>query len=136
MLSKFDFMRNWSVSILSLRSGRSVGDRLRVTQPITWTVHAIIMLRSITFGRSDVWLLCWAMSPANSGIHACRKIYDAPVTHMHTNMAIKNLYTLNRASIFSWQDLQNKTTLAYICTIFKKIIFFNTKLLVSNTGHK
>jgi hypothetical protein len=133
MLSKFDFMRNWDpFPSLASRQGDRLGIdyaslQAMVTQPITWTVHAIIMLRSITFGRSDVWLLCWAMSPANSGIHACRKIYDAPITHMHTNMAIKNLYTLNRASIFSWQDLQNKTTLAYICTIFFKIIFFNTK---------
>ena len=78
-----------------------------VSQPVTWRVHAVIISRNIDLGRPIRCLTAvsvlsvFHMSPANSSIHALRKIYDVDVNHMHINLEIKKLYILNRASILN-----------------------------------
>ena len=69
--------------------------KMMILQPVTWRVHAVIILRNIDLGWPIRCLTAvLRMSPANSSIHARRKIYDADVNHMHINLEIKKtIYT-------------------------------------------
>ena len=100
-----------------------------VSQPVTWRVHAVIILRNIDLGRPIRCLTAvFHMSPANSSIHALRIIYDVDVNHMHINLEIKKLYILNRASIlnlcctiifFMTRSSKQDHTCLYLHNIFK-----------------
>ena len=84
----------------------------------------------------DDLIIVMRILPANQRIYACRKRYDAHVTHMHTNSRIKKLQILNRASIlnlgFTIIFLMTRSSKQDHTCLYLNNIFKNHFLILNN----